>query len=64
MPGVANVPASRAFYEALGWTRAAAGKAFWGGYTGVFVDPDGHPWEGAFNPGWPLRDDGSVDLPS
>ena len=129
--GVANVPASRSFYEALGWTRAAGGddvvffqtgcmvfavwgrdelaadsgltdsegwggvtlahnvrspsevdavlvqaevagahiarpggETFWGGYTGVFVDPDGHPWEVAFNPGWPLRDDGSVDLPS
>lgn len=129
--GVANVPASRAFYEALGWTRAAGrddvaffqtgcmvfavwgrdelaadsgvtdsggwggvtlahnvrspaevdevlvqaeaagahiarpgGETFWGGYTGMFVDPDGHPWEVAFNPGWPLRDDGSVDLPS
>ena len=40
------------------------GETFWGGYTGMFVDPDGHPWEVAFNPGWPLRDDGSVDLPS
>ncbi|MDU0345778.1 VOC family protein [Microbacterium sp. KSW2-29] len=26
----------------------------WGGYSGVFVDPDGHPWEVAVNPGWPL----------
>jgi catechol 2,3-dioxygenase-like lactoylglutathione lyase family enzyme len=36
---------------------------FWGGYSGVFVDPDGHPWEVAHNPGWPLADDGSVRLP-
>lgn len=36
---------------------------FWGGYSGVFVDPDGHPWEVAHNPGWPLADDGSVLLP-
>lgn len=36
---------------------------FWGGYSGVFVDPDGHPWEVAFNPGWPLDDAGSVRLP-
>lgn len=36
---------------------------FWGGYSGVFVDPDGHPWEVAHNPGWPLDDDGSVRLP-
>ncbi len=34
----------------------------WGGYSGVFLDPDGHPWEVAHNPGWPLRDDGSVHL--
>ena len=35
---------------------------FWGGYSGVFIDPDGHPWEVAHNPGWTLRDDGSVSL--
>jgi catechol 2,3-dioxygenase-like lactoylglutathione lyase family enzyme len=34
----------------------------WGGYSGVFVDPDGHPWEVAHNPGWPLAEDGSVRL--
>jgi uncharacterized protein len=39
-------------------------ETFWGGYSGVFVDPDGHPWEVAWNPGWPLRDDGSVELPA
>ena len=37
-------------------------ETFWGGYSGVFVDPDGHPWEVAHNPGWTLRDDGSVSL--
>jgi catechol 2,3-dioxygenase-like lactoylglutathione lyase family enzyme len=37
---------------------------FWGGYSGVFVDPDGHPWEVAHNPGWTLRADGSVALAS
>ena len=35
---------------------------FWGGYSGVFVDPDGHPWEVAHNPFWTLHDDGSVSL--
>ena len=35
---------------------------FWGGYSGVFVDPDGHPWEVAHNPRWTVRDDGSVSL--
>jgi uncharacterized protein len=39
-----------------------AGATFWGGYAGVFLDPDGHPWEIAYNPHWTLRDDGSVDL--
>jgi catechol 2,3-dioxygenase-like lactoylglutathione lyase family enzyme len=40
-----------------------AGPTFWGGYSGVFVDPDGHPWEVAHNPDWELADDGSVRLP-
>ena len=35
---------------------------FWGGYSGVFVDPDGHPWEVAHNPGWVLQEDGTVRL--
>jgi uncharacterized protein len=37
-------------------------KTFWGGYSGIFVDPDGHPWEVAHNPGWRLAEDGSVHL--
>jgi predicted lactoylglutathione lyase len=36
---------------------------FWGGYSGIFIDPDGHPWEVAHNPGWTLAADGSVHLP-
>jgi catechol 2,3-dioxygenase-like lactoylglutathione lyase family enzyme len=40
----------------------AAGPTPWGGYSGVFVDPDGHPWEVAHNPSWPLGEDGSVSL--
>lgn len=35
---------------------------FWGGYSGVFVDPDGHPWEVAHNPDWRLASDGSLLL--
>jgi catechol 2,3-dioxygenase-like lactoylglutathione lyase family enzyme len=35
---------------------------FWGGYSGVFVDPEGHPWEVAHNPHWTVRDDGSIAL--
>jgi uncharacterized protein len=38
------------------------GPTFWGGYSGVFVDPDGHPWEVAHNPHWTLADDGSIRL--
>jgi catechol 2,3-dioxygenase-like lactoylglutathione lyase family enzyme len=37
-------------------------ETFWGGYSGIFVDPDGHPWEVAHNPGWVVHDDGSVTL--
>jgi uncharacterized protein len=37
-------------------------ETFWGGYSGVFVDPDGHPWEVAHNPHWTLHEDGSVTL--
>jgi predicted lactoylglutathione lyase len=44
-------------------TRPAA-QAFWGGYSGMFVDPDGHPWEVAHNPFWTLHADGSVTLAS
>ncbi|MDP9188458.1 MAG: VOC family protein [Actinomycetota bacterium] len=35
----------------------------WGGYSGVFVDPEGHPWEVAHNPAWELGEDGAVRLP-
>ena len=38
-------------------------ETFWGGYSGVFVDPAGHPWEVAHNPRWRLGEDGSVSLP-
>ncbi len=37
-------------------------ETFWGGYSGVFVDPDGHPWEVAHNPHWTLHPDGSVTI--
>ena len=38
-------------------------ETFWGGYSGVFIDPEGHPWEVAHNPEWRLGSDGSVLLP-
>jgi catechol 2,3-dioxygenase-like lactoylglutathione lyase family enzyme len=39
-------------------------ETFWGGYSAVFIDPDGHPWEVAHNPHWTIGDDGSVTLGS
>lgn len=38
-------------------------KVFWGGYSGYWADPDGHVWEVAMNPFWPLAKDGSLTLP-
>ena len=38
-------------------------ETFYGGYAGVFRDPDGHAWEVAHNPGFGLTPDGSVVLP-
>ena len=35
-------------------------ETFWGGYSGVFVDPDGHAWEIAWNPAWPISPEGYV----
>jgi predicted lactoylglutathione lyase len=40
-----------------------ATKTFWGGYNGYFADPDGHAWEIAYNPHWPLDVEGKVELP-
>jgi catechol 2,3-dioxygenase-like lactoylglutathione lyase family enzyme len=39
-----------------------AQDVFWGGYSGYFADPDGHPWEVAWNPGWSLDKAGRVSL--
>ena len=37
-------------------------ETFWGGYSGLFVDPDGHPWEVAHNSHWTIHADGSVSF--
>jgi len=59
----AEVDAVLAEAEAAGATIGRSGaETFWGGYSGVFVDPDGHPWEVAHNPHWTIADDGSVSL--
>jgi predicted lactoylglutathione lyase len=34
----------------------------WGGYSAIFIDPDGHPWEVAHNPHWRITDDGRTRL--
>jgi uncharacterized protein len=41
-----------------------AREAFWGGYSGYFADPDGFLWEVAWNPGFPIAEDGSIQLPA
>ncbi len=38
-------------------------QTFWGGYSSLFIDPDGHPWEVAHNPRWTIAEDGGVRLP-
>jgi catechol 2,3-dioxygenase-like lactoylglutathione lyase family enzyme len=37
-------------------------ETFWGGYSSIFIDPEGHPWEVAHNPFWALTPDGGVRL--
>jgi len=41
-----------------------AEDVFWGGYSGYFQDPDGHYWEIAWNPFFPVAEDGGVTLPT
>jgi catechol 2,3-dioxygenase-like lactoylglutathione lyase family enzyme len=58
-----EVDAVLAQAEAAGARIGRAGaETLWGGYSGVFVDPEGHPWEVAHNPGWTVKGDGSVRL--
>ena len=61
----AEVEAVLSEARAAGATIARPGaETFWGGYSGVFVDPEGHAWEVAHNPHWTLLDDGSIKLAS
>lgn len=46
-----------------GTIQQAARRVFWGGYSGYFTDPDGHLWEVAHNPFWPLDAHGRPQLP-
>ena len=60
----AEVDAVIAEAEAAGATIPRRGApTFWGGYSGVFLDPEGHPWEVAHNPRWTITDDGATKLP-
>jgi len=60
----AEVDAAYAQALAAGGTALKAPvKVLWGGYSGYWADPDGHVWELAMNPYWPLADDGSLTLP-
>jgi catechol 2,3-dioxygenase-like lactoylglutathione lyase family enzyme len=40
-----------------------AQEAFWGGYSGYFSDPDGFLWEVAWNPFFPIAEDGGILIP-
>ncbi|HSS04198.1 MAG TPA: VOC family protein [Solirubrobacterales bacterium] len=63
---------SRAEVDAVTEQALAAGarigrepaETFWGGYSALFIDPDGHPWEVAHNPHWTVTEDGGVRLSS
>lgn len=60
----AAVDAAFAFVAAKGGTIVQPPrKVFWGGYSGYFADPDGHLWEIAHNPYWPLDANGRPQLP-
>lgn len=39
-----------------------AERADWGGYSGYVADPDGHLWEAAYAPAFPVSADGTIDI--
>jgi catechol 2,3-dioxygenase-like lactoylglutathione lyase family enzyme len=64
-----NVGSPAEVDDVLAQARAAGARigrdgaeTFWGGYSGVFVDPDGHPWEVAHNPFWTITANGETRL--
>ena len=66
-----NLDSETAVDAALDFIRQQGGsitqparKVFWGGYSGYFADPDGHLWEVAYNPFWPLDSEGRVQIQS
>ena len=59
----AEVDAVLAQAEVAGGTIGRPGAPTeWGGYSGLFLDTEGHPWEVAHNPHWTLAEDGSISL--
>ncbi|MFN3889103.1 MAG: VOC family protein [Beijerinckiaceae bacterium] len=56
--------ALRKFVQAGGAVIKPGGATHWGGYTAIVADPDGHIWELAWNPAFPLNADGTIDLPT
>jgi predicted lactoylglutathione lyase len=65
-----NHPAPQAVDRAMSAAVAAGGSLVkqaqatsWGGYHGMVADPDGHVWELAWNPGFPLSASGEIELP-
>ena len=65
-----NLPSKEAVDREISRAVAAGGTCskpaadtFWGGYSGYILDPDGHAWELAWNPHWPLDAEGRITLP-
>jgi uncharacterized protein len=48
------------FFQAGATIGREPGATFWGGYSSVIIDPEGHPWEIAHNPHWRLTPEGGV----
>lgn len=66
-----NLESPAAVHTVLAEAVAAGGRVArkaqatdWGGYNGYFADPDGHLWEVAHNPSWPIGQDGMPQLPA
>jgi catechol 2,3-dioxygenase-like lactoylglutathione lyase family enzyme len=64
-----NLPSEGDVDEAIDTVRALGAevvkepvRAEWGGYSGYFADPDGHLWELCCNPGFPLDDQGRIEI--
>jgi predicted lactoylglutathione lyase len=69
---LAQCVASRDEVDAVTATARAAGATvgrepaatFWGGYDSIIIDPDGYPWEIAYNPAWTATADGGIGTDS